>query len=80
METIGDGIISEIKPCKGKLPVDRIRDAAPALLDALEEYMRANKALSACSYDDPIKLRAARDDFFDAERDANAAIAAARGE
>lgn len=54
--------------------------SAPALLEALEEYMRANKALSACSYDDPIKLRAARDDFFDAEKDANAAIAAARGD
>lgn len=53
--------------------------SAPALLEALEEYMRANKALSACSYDDPIKLRAARDDFFDAEKNANAAIAAARG-
>jgi len=54
--------------------------AAPLLLEALKKYMRANTALSSCGYDHPIKLRAARDDFSDAEKYALDAIAAAEGE
>lgn len=53
--------------------------SAPALLEALEAYMQANKNLGIYGYADKEILRAARDDFFHAEKAALAAIALARG-
>lgn len=72
METIGDGIISEIKPCKGKLPADRIRDAAPALLESLQKLSAAYELLCHQIDENPnVNMH---------YRSAIAAIAAVKGE